>query len=173
MLTGSLFHVAIRTQDLDATVAFYTRVLGMALDERPPFDFPGAWIKPNIPGAGATIHVYAGSAAISDDGVYQTGTAAVDHVSILAHGLNDYRKACRELGLPWRENRVPKLPLDQLFVYDPNGILLELTFHAHAEAAPYIPFPPELQYHARERWFNPQAYRDLVQRLGHCSTQLA
>ena len=42
-ITG-LFHVAIKTNDLDATVKFYTDVLGMTLAHRPDFGFPGAWI---------------------------------------------------------------------------------------------------------------------------------
>jgi hypothetical protein len=36
-----LFHVAIKTNDLDATVKFYTDVLGMKLVHRPDFGFPG------------------------------------------------------------------------------------------------------------------------------------
>ena len=56
-VTG-LFHVAIKTNDLDATVNFYTDVLGMKLVHRPDFGFPGAWIAAgdSIP----IIHIYAG-----------------------------------------------------------------------------------------------------------------
>ena len=46
-VTG-LFHVAIKTNDLDATVKFYTDVLGMKLVHRPDFGFPGAWIARTI-----------------------------------------------------------------------------------------------------------------------------
>ena len=44
MQVTGLFHVAIKTNDLDATVKFYTEVLGMKLVHRPDFGFPGAWI---------------------------------------------------------------------------------------------------------------------------------
>ena len=44
MQVTGLFHVAIKTNDLDATVKFYTDVLGMKLVHRPDFGFPGAWI---------------------------------------------------------------------------------------------------------------------------------
>jgi catechol 2,3-dioxygenase-like lactoylglutathione lyase family enzyme len=58
MQVTGLFHVAIKTNDLDATVKFYTEVLGMKLVHRPDFGFPGAWIAAgdDIP----IIHIYAG-----------------------------------------------------------------------------------------------------------------
>ena len=58
MQVTGLFHVAIKTNDLDATVKFYTEVLGMKLVHRPDFGFPGAWIAAgdSIP----IIHIYAG-----------------------------------------------------------------------------------------------------------------
>ena len=164
MLTGNIFHVALRTSDLDATVAFYTYVLGMTLDERPPFDFPGAWLKPTIPGASACLHVYAGDAALEIDGSSQEGTGVIDHVSILAHGVSDFRRKFNALGLPFRENIVPKMPLSQLFVYDPNGILLEFTFNTHAESEPHGRIDPAVQYQPKERWFNPSAYVGLKAR---------
>src|SRR4051794_41823001 len=60
MQVTGLFHVAIKTNDLDATVKFYTEVLGMKLVHRPDFGFPGAWIAAgdDIP----IIHIYAGGA---------------------------------------------------------------------------------------------------------------
>ena len=82
-VTG-LFHVAIKTNDLDATVKFYTDVLGMKLVHRPDFGFPGAWIAAgdNVP----IVHIYAGGPALVDgkaegrpvpeipaDRVYQAG----------------------------------------------------------------------------------------------------
>ncbi len=165
MLTGDLFHVAIRTLQLEATVAFYTQVLGMVVDpDRPPFDFPGAWIRPNIAGAAATLHVYAGHAAVEEDGSFQRGTGLIDHISLLAFDIEHYRQVFRTLGLPWRENKVPKAPLSQLFVFDPNGVQIELTFAHSAEHAKAFAYPQELQYQPKERWFSATAYQGFEQR---------
>lgn len=162
MLFGKLLHVAVKTADLDATVCFYTEVLGMTLAERPPFDFPGAWLKPAQAGADATIHVYAGHAAMEADDTIQSGSAGIDHVSVICQGYADLKARFERFGLPYRENIVPKTPLWQLFVYDPNGIQLELTFHSAAEpmAAPTI--PADRRYKARERWFQPDCYRQFA-----------
>jgi catechol 2,3-dioxygenase-like lactoylglutathione lyase family enzyme len=162
MLLGPLFHTAIRTADLDATVRFYTEVLGMLVAERPPIGFPGAWLKPAQAGADATIHIYAGDAAREDDGSVQTGSGAVDHLSVVCQGYDDFRARFETFGLPYRENLVPATPLWQLFIYDPNAVQLELTFHAGAESKAPPQIAPARQYKARERWFDPVPYRQFA-----------
>ena len=162
MLLGPLFHTAIRSADLDATVRFYTEVLGMLLADRPPIGFPGAWLKPAQAGADATFHIYAGDAAREADGSVQTGSGAIDHVSVLCQGYDDFRTRFETFGLPYRENLVPATPLWQLFIYDPNGIQLELTFHAGAESRATPQIPAARLYKARERWFDPTPYRQFA-----------
>src|SRR3982751_1691935 len=158
MLFGKLFHAAIKTADLDATVRFYTEVLGMVLADRPPIGFPGAWLKPAQAGADAIIHLYAGDAAKEPDGSIQSGTGAIDHISVVCQGYSDFKARFEKFGLAYRENLVPKTPLWQLFVYDPNGIQLELTFHSAAEPEPEPVIAAERRYSARERWFEPALY---------------
>ena len=63
---------------------------------------------------------------------------------------------------PYRENLVPATPLWQLFVYDPNGVQLELTFHSAAEREDVPVIPPQRRYAARERWFQPAPYRQFA-----------
>ena len=53
------------------------------------------------------------------------------------------RARSSSFGLHWRENLVPATPLWQLFVYDPNGVQLELTFHAAAESEPAPVIAPD------------------------------
>lgn len=162
MLFGQLFHTAIRTADLDASVRFYTQVLGMVVADRPPIGFPGAWLKPAQPGADAIFHLYAGDAAKEADGSVLTGSAAIDHVSVVCQGYNQFKAKFERFGLPYRENLVPNTPLWQLFVYDPNGIQLELTFHAAAEGGTEPVIGPEKRYAARERWFQSAPYRQFA-----------
>ena len=162
MFLGQLFHTAIRTADLDATVHFYTEVLGMIVAERPPIGFPGAWLKPAQAGADPTIHIYAGDAACEADGSVQVGSGAIDHVSVVCQGYGEFRDRFERFGLPYRENLVPATPLWQLFIYDPNAVQLELTFHAGAETQPQPQIPPARRYKARERWFDPVPYRQFA-----------
>src|SRR3954469_12369384 len=159
MLFGKLFHAAIKTADLEATVRFYTEVLGMVVAERPPIGFPGAWLKPAQAGADAIFHLYAGDAAKEPDGSIQTMTGAIDHVSVVCQGYSAFKQRFERFNLAYRENLVPATPLWQLFVYDPNGVQLELTFHSAAEHEDTPVIAPERLYSARERWFQPALYR--------------
>ncbi|WP_434361367.1 VOC family protein [Parasalinivibrio latis] len=166
MVIGALFHVAIRTSDLEGTIAFYTHLLGMHLAKRPPFGFPGAWIKPSLTDLAPTIHVYAGDAAKDENGHFAQGTGVIDHVSMVAYGYQSYLERFIATGLPYRENRVPETSLAQLFVYDPNGVMLELIFDVATEPDTLEQaVPVETQYKPKERWFDETSYRNLSDRF--------
>jgi catechol 2,3-dioxygenase-like lactoylglutathione lyase family enzyme len=130
MQTIGLFHLAIKTADLDATVRFYTDVLGMTLAPRPDFGFPGAWLA--VKDGPAIIHVYAGEPALID-GEAPHGTGAVDHLSLMVRGWDECLARVQATGKEWRGQIVPGTNLWQLFVYDPSGLLLELTFDGDKE----------------------------------------
>ena len=133
-ITG-LFHVAIKTNDLAATTHFYKEVMGLVEVPRPNFGFPGAWLGCPLPGGQAIFHIYAGGPALagSSDGRTPAGTAAIDHVSLSCTGYHEFIARFRKHGLDWREFLVPGTTLWQLFVYDPSGVQLELTFEGSAE----------------------------------------
>lgn len=161
-ITAGLFHVAIKTNDLAATVAFYTKVLGLVPVRRPDFGYPGAWLGVPLPGGGAIVHIYAGGPALGAEGVAPVGTAAIDHVSLACRGYHATVARFRALGLDWREFLVPGTTLWQLFVYDPSGVQLELTFDGGNEEGP----PPDMgdgrRYVAGQGFFDPARYPKLA-----------
>jgi len=126
-----LAHVAIKSADMPATIAFYCKVLGFAEVPRPAFNFPGAWL--GIPDGEALIHLYAGQRAQNAAGSYDVGSAAVDHVSLWARGYEAQRARFARFGLPYLSQPVPGRDLAQLFVYDPNGVMIELTYRLSEE----------------------------------------
>jgi len=157
MLFGKLFHTGLRTADLDASVRFYTEVLGMVSVTRPPVEFPGAWLAQAQAGAEATIHLYADHAAQEADGSVQTGSGAIDHLSNVCGGYSAFRAQFERFALPYREHLMPRTPLWRLFVYDLNSVQLELTFHSAAELEPVPVIAPERLHQPRERQFQPAA----------------
>jgi catechol 2,3-dioxygenase-like lactoylglutathione lyase family enzyme len=144
MRLHDIHHIAIKTLDLEKTNRFYTEVLGMSMAHRPPFDFPGSWL--NI--GNTMVHLMAGKAAYDKNGRFLPGSAAVDHISINAEGYEAYRDRFREHGLDWREFDIPAAGIRQLFVKDPNGVLIELTFAVAAE-------PPGGKGYDESRRYNP------------------
>ncbi len=142
----SLNHYSIRTADLAACERFYCGLLGLQVGPRPPFPFPGLWLYQGDTSvwANAAVHIIgidrndpAGlKAYLGDrDEVELQGSGAVDHVAFFATGLPEMLARLQAQGLAPRERTVPLLGLHQVFVDDPNGIVVELNFPAAEKAA--------------------------------------
>jgi catechol 2,3-dioxygenase-like lactoylglutathione lyase family enzyme len=142
----SLNHYSIRTTDLAACERFYCGLLGLAVGPRPPFPFPGLWLYAGDTAqwSNAAVHIigidrgdpaslqqYLGDKAESS----LHGSGAVDHVAFFATGLADTLARLKDHGVELRERTVPLLKLHQIFVDDPNGIVVELNFPAAEKAA--------------------------------------
>ena len=153
-ITG-LFHVAIKTADLARTRWFYLEMLGLDEVQRPDFGYPGAWIAVPQPGGQAIIHIYAGGPALGPAGLAPQGTGAIDHVSLTAVGYNAFVQRFRAAGLPWREFLVPGTTLYQLFVHDPSGVMLEITFDGRIERDAMPDMSAGRRYVAGEDFFTP------------------
>lgn len=126
MQVAGLDHVNIRCreEDLPAMRRFWGEVVGLEEGRRPAFDFPGIWFWA---GGRAVVHI----AARLPDGVpIPPETGAFGHVALHATGLEAARARLAAHGLRWREAPVPGFPLHQIFLQDPTGITVELTFDA-------------------------------------------
>ena len=144
-MTLQLNHFSIRTLDLPACQHFYCDVLGLVVGPRPPFPFPGLWLYAGDTAvyANAAVHIigidrndpvglqqYLGDRAEAS----LQGTGAVDHLAFFTTGLAAALASMRQHGVPFRERTVPVLDLHQVFVDDPNGVVIELNFPAAEHA---------------------------------------
>ena len=145
-MTLTLNHYSIRTVDLHACERFYCDLLGLKVGPRPPFPFPGLWLYAGDTAvwANAAVHIIgidrndpAGlKAYLGDrDEAALHGSGCVDHVAFFATGLRETLAKLRDRGLDGRERAVPLLNLHQVFVDDPNGVVVELNFPAAEKAA--------------------------------------
>lgn len=124
MTISSLGHYTIRCtqQKLSSLRAFYTDVLGLQEGARPDFPFPGHWL---YCGAKPIVHLYASASSDTD-----ARTGSLDHVAFDAEGVDAVRYRLLDAGVPFDERPVAGYPLHQVFVHDPAGIKLEMTFPA-------------------------------------------
>jgi catechol 2,3-dioxygenase-like lactoylglutathione lyase family enzyme len=157
-----LFPIAIKTSDLEATRRFYRDIIGLREIARPDFGFPGAWLACPQPGGQPIIHIYAGGPALGASGIAPRGTAAIDHISLSCSGYRDYIARFRRAGLPFREFIVPGTTLWQLFVYDPSGVQLELTFEGAVEGEELPDMSPGRAYVAGSSFYDAASYPKLV-----------
>jgi catechol 2,3-dioxygenase-like lactoylglutathione lyase family enzyme len=59
---------------------------------------------------------------------HHDGSGNVDHIAFEASDLEATRRALTEAGLPFREAVVPRDGTIQIFVPDPDGVMVELNF---------------------------------------------
>ncbi len=142
----SLNHFSIRTVDLDACERFYCGLLGLKKGPRPPFPFPGLWLYAGETDKydNAAVHII-GIDRNDPEGLKKylgdrdetslAGSGAVDHVAFFATGLKETLARLKANGIEGRERTVPVLGLHQVFIDDPNGIVVELNFPAAEKAA--------------------------------------
>jgi catechol 2,3-dioxygenase-like lactoylglutathione lyase family enzyme len=142
----SLNHYSIRTVDLAACERFYCGLLGLQVGPRPPFPFPGLWLYQGDTSvwAHAAVHIIGidrndpeGLKAYLGDReeVSLQGSGAVDHVAFFATGLPEMLARLQAQNIALRQRTVPELRLHQIFLDDPNGVVVELNFPAAEKAA--------------------------------------
>jgi catechol 2,3-dioxygenase-like lactoylglutathione lyase family enzyme len=124
MPVSGIDHVNIRCRpaDLPAMRRFWGEVVGLEEGRRPDFDFPGIWFWA---AGGAVVHI---AARLKDGDALPASHGAFGHVAMKAEGLEDTRARLKALGVAWQEAPVPGFPLHQIFLHDPTGIMVELTF---------------------------------------------
>jgi len=101
------------------------------------------------------VHIYAGGPALVD-GKTPYGTGSVDHVSLTIKGWDECLERVKKLGYDWRAAIVPGTSLWQIFVHDPSGVMMELTFDGKAEGRPTPEIPSERVYQAGVPFGRPQ-----------------
>jgi catechol 2,3-dioxygenase-like lactoylglutathione lyase family enzyme len=119
------FTLSVRPHELEPLRAFYTATFGLTEGPRPDFSFPGHWLY--LEGR-PVVHLAANLPAEVEvpDGTLATGK--FNHVSFRCKDLEATRKHLGELGLKFREAPVPGFPMHQVFLHDPAGLMIELTF---------------------------------------------
>jgi catechol 2,3-dioxygenase-like lactoylglutathione lyase family enzyme len=124
---GKLDHYNVSTRNLAATVRFYEDALGFVNGPRPPFDFPGAWLYSD---GHPVLHL---NDISPTDKQQRPDSGVIDHVAFGSRGFEAMKKHLAQKGLEFRVNEVPNSTRRQIFLTDPNNVLLELNFDIAGE----------------------------------------
>ncbi len=125
MPVTALHHFTIRCapEELPPLVDFYTRVMRLTPGARPDIPAPGAWLYAD---GQPIVHLYAHLSA--PDSPADPATGHVDHISFRSRGLAEMRAHLRALGVSFTEAPIPGWAIHQLFLHDPRGLRIEMTF---------------------------------------------
>jgi catechol 2,3-dioxygenase-like lactoylglutathione lyase family enzyme len=129
MSVGMLDHYNVSTRNLRETVRFYEEVLGLVNGPRPPFDFPGAWLYSE---GHPVLHL---NDISPTDKRQPPDSGVIDHVAFGSRGFDAMKRHLAQKGVSFRVNEVPNSSRRQIFLSDPNNVLIELNFDVAKEQA--------------------------------------
>ena len=124
-----LDHVNLQTARLAESVAFYRDVIGLEVRDPPGLDPALIQWMYDEHGRGILHLSTVGSLTDAPASLAGGGTGAVHHVALACDGHDAMIARLGAHGLPYRLNEVAAIGLRQIFVQDPNGVLLELNFY--------------------------------------------
>jgi len=127
MSVGMLDHFNIRTRSLAETVRFYEECLGLTKGDRPNFAFPGAWLysegKP-------VVHLVDISPTPEQQ---KPDSGVVHHIAFASRDFKGMKQRLQSKGFAFESREVPGGDIWQIFVRDPNGVMIELNYDVAAE----------------------------------------
>jgi catechol 2,3-dioxygenase-like lactoylglutathione lyase family enzyme len=127
MSIGVLDHYNVSTRKLGETIRFYEDVLGLENGPRPPFDFPGAWIYSE---GHPVLHI---NDISPTDKEQRPDSGVIDHIAFGSRGFEAMKQHLSGKGVQFRVNNVPNSTRRQIFLTDPNNILIELNYDVGKE----------------------------------------
>jgi catechol 2,3-dioxygenase-like lactoylglutathione lyase family enzyme len=131
MSVQALEHITIRCAQLQRTRDFYVDLMGLSEGDRPAFPFRGHWL---YLGGIPVVHLVEASDSAGAWGreivipQAENGTGSFDHVAFRGDNFAAMRERLQNAGMTFRERVVPGGALSQLFVPDPEGVLVEINF---------------------------------------------
>ncbi|WP_379539750.1 VOC family protein [Novosphingobium tardum] len=131
MQVNALDHVNIITADLDGTARFYGALLDLERRDGPhplPAD-KVQWMHDAV--GRAIFHINSEDFPRAYDRAVAPGTptGAIHHVALNCSGRGEVVARLNAMGADYKENDVASIGLRQIFVTDPNNVLLELNFY--------------------------------------------
>jgi len=123
----ALEHVTIRCAQLQRTRDFYVDCLGLEEGARPAFAFRGYWL---YLGGVPVVHLVEAADRPAEREIVSEGTGSFDHLAFRGDDAAALKVRLEKAGLAFRERTVPGGALSQIFVRDPEGVLVEINFSA-------------------------------------------
>ena len=127
-----LNHYFVRAGNLERSRSFYCDALGFEVMPRPNFPFPGYWL-----GVSGKVQVHMGLDGIQEEATYYFGTSShsardnsgvIDHIAFEGTDPETLARRLSKFGLPSRTRYLAEIQLFQIFVADPDGLMIELNF---------------------------------------------
>lgn len=129
MKVNALDHFNIITADLDGTAGFYASVLGLERRNGPPPFLPTQvqWMHDDQGRPIVHLNSLDCPRAYERD-VTPGPTGALHHIALKCSGFAEMRDRLDTRGIAYASNEIASIGLRQMFLHDPNDVVLELNF---------------------------------------------
>src|SRR3954452_22057381 len=122
MLGFNHFNLRAPRALMDELKRFYIEVVGLAEGLRPPLGNPGYWL---YAGNQCVLHL---SQARPDEVRHTDVATTFDHVAFTCTDLSEIKARLKRHNVEFRTGAVPALGITQIFIRDPAGNGVELSF---------------------------------------------
>jgi catechol 2,3-dioxygenase-like lactoylglutathione lyase family enzyme len=112
-------HVNIATDKLQETRDFFVEVLGLEEGARPDFGFEGYWL---YAGGRPIVHLQKARGP-----VVPSRESVLNHAAFEVGDLDELAARLDAHGVAYRMIELPGAPVRQIFLEDPNGVMVELN----------------------------------------------
>ena len=116
------YNVRASSELLEQVRQFYCEVIGLVVGDRPPFEEFGYWL---YAGEHAVLHL---SLADEHEELAVDVPTTMNHVAFACRGRAEFERRLTESGIQFRTDKVPATSVSQIFIKDPAGNGIELSF---------------------------------------------
>lgn len=117
-ITG-MNHFTVLSHDVDLTISFYQKALGLKSGYRPNLPFPGAWLYVEEK---AVLHI------IGVNSSDKLSAGVIDHIAFSGVGLSKFIQHLSDLNISYEHSQQIGSNIWQVFFYDPSGAKVEVDF---------------------------------------------
>lgn len=124
-----LDHINLQTRDMAGTIAFYAALLGLEARTAPQRDpSERQWLYDREGRAIIHLNLFGTDNTIPREVIPGAPTGAIHHVAFECEGFEETIDWLTAQGMSFGRNDIDSINLRQVFVNDPNNVLLELNF---------------------------------------------
>ena len=117
-ITG-MNHFTVLSHDVDLTISFYQKVLGLKLGYRPHLSSSGAWLYIEEK---SVLHI------IGVNSTDKLLEGVIDHIAFSGAGLSRFIRHLNDLNIAYEHRQQMGSNIWQVFFYDPSGAKVEVNF---------------------------------------------
>lgn len=130
MRVEKLDHVNIQTRDLGGTATFFEDVLGL-VRRQPPGLNPETNLWMYDEQERPIVHLSKPGTLLGESqNDIRAGGGAVHHIAFDCSDYYGFISRLGRLGVKFGENHVKEIDLRQVFIHEPNGVMVECNFRA-------------------------------------------